>query len=709
MNRPTMPSMESLISDLEDVGVKFADVVIEEKVVRHVRTPAGVARFKQPIGSVIVAKGRLNNIMEIDSEYDGWDKYRTNHGEFYVGKDRGKWVVTDPSDNDLSSHASQERALEWLDDYASGPMTKPASKPAAKPASKPASNMATYDAGKDSKWDLGRALSRADAGNKITMTMKDGTRVSGYYKDHVGGLSSAPKTVTVASSPDAKRGKKYNQEDIASLEVEKGRSISEMLNEVAQQEEGADGPLGIYDVDPQDKKPASTPRASKEDLDHLFGKTPVSKAPNKPATRSTGRSAASKPASRPQTAKAPAKPAGKRAATSGGGIPGYTSPSNLSKDRNSRLGVLTPAPSEFDGWEKYEDGDVVRYIGKVDGEWVVNDENDNMLMSGKNKAALRKEMQNAHASFDDGSPVRLNPRKVTRGQHAKAPRPDTIAINNLEHAETEQQIRAHAAAYGYAIPADAKNVMLNMNPEDPESRIYAWYVQGKGAKPQLRQKPETAAANAENKWARIEAFNEDVPQIDNAIKSSNLASDDDMMVIALMRKYGARVGSDKSSRQKDDGEPRGMTELSRKDVSIDGDVVTLDYPGKKYNAKTGAGWQHYEIDDPQLVAAFKQRMAKMKSDNELFFPDVTATTTKMRTRAITGGVYTNHDYRRKFATEQATALVKLRRPQPKTKEEAATAIKEIGAFVDELLNDKNQAIKSYIDPRVFDKWNKIGA
>lgn len=105
-----------------------------EKVVRHVRTPAGVARFKQPIGSVIVGKGRkLDAIKEIDSEYIGWNKYKgKDRREYYVGKEKGKYVVTTPKDEDLSSHDKEEEALDWLNKHAGGSSeptssTKPAS------------------------------------------------------------------------------------------------------------------------------------------------------------------------------------------------------------------------------------------------------------------------------------------------------------------------------------------------------------------------------------------------------------------------------------------------------------------------------------------------------------------------------------------------------------------------------------------------------
>lgn len=112
-----------------------------EKVVRHVRTPAGVARFKQPIGSVIVGKGRkLDAIKEIDSEFIGWNKYKgKDKKDYYVGKEKGKYIVTTPSDEDLSSHNKEEEALDWLNTHAggtSGDDDAPSTKKPAKGSSK---------------------------------------------------------------------------------------------------------------------------------------------------------------------------------------------------------------------------------------------------------------------------------------------------------------------------------------------------------------------------------------------------------------------------------------------------------------------------------------------------------------------------------------------------------------------------------------------
>lgn len=77
--------------------VKRAQQLVEYKVIRRVRTPAGVRRYKQPIGSIIVRDGVLRNLDLLTPEWDGWERVRDrNTGrKFDIGRDEedGKWYV----------------------------------------------------------------------------------------------------------------------------------------------------------------------------------------------------------------------------------------------------------------------------------------------------------------------------------------------------------------------------------------------------------------------------------------------------------------------------------------------------------------------------------------------------------------------------------------------------------------------------------------
>lgn len=270
------------------------------------------------------------------------------------------------------------------------------------------------------------------------------------------------------------------------------------------------------------------------------------------------------------------------------------------------------------------------------------------------------------------------------------------------------------AKWKYSIPTTAWNVWLSDDPENPEVRQKAWWVQGEGAKagkPQAAQNTHAVAKREERKWSRVSNLRDVIGKVDAQLTPETVESDDTMATIAFMRYLGARVGS---------GDPatpgRGISELERGDVKFkpNGELV-IDYMGKK--AKTRkvvegkAGHQHYETDDELLIGALKARLEKMPDDeNARFFPDTNYTKSNARLKEITGDPEVgNHDLRRVFATEQAIGFVDNWPTKPKNKKEFEAAVKEIGKFVDEMLNDKNQALKSYIDPTVFDEWrHQIG-
>lgn len=93
--------------------------VLEEKAVRHVRTAAGVRKFGQPIGSVIVGGGGggnpLKNLKEQASEYHGYNKYSARGKTFYTHKNGDRFEALDQNDNVIASNASEEDLLRDLD------------------------------------------------------------------------------------------------------------------------------------------------------------------------------------------------------------------------------------------------------------------------------------------------------------------------------------------------------------------------------------------------------------------------------------------------------------------------------------------------------------------------------------------------------------------------------------------------------------------
>ena len=99
-----------------------AEVFLESKVVRHVRTPAGQRRFDQPIGSIIVRDGEspLNNIRVVGKNGD-WMLVEGQDGTRYdagYDSDNGVWVATGENDWDnviVDDAESQEDMYRLLD------------------------------------------------------------------------------------------------------------------------------------------------------------------------------------------------------------------------------------------------------------------------------------------------------------------------------------------------------------------------------------------------------------------------------------------------------------------------------------------------------------------------------------------------------------------------------------------------------------------
>lgn len=130
--------------------------------VRRVRTPSGAEKYGQPIGSIIVRDilpeglGKIRNRADrlasrepdtamalasagpqkVESEYLGWDKYKIGRTAYYLGKEDGKWLVTDKDDNILFEGPTKTSGRSHLDSLA--PVAKaPAPRKTATPAKKP--------------------------------------------------------------------------------------------------------------------------------------------------------------------------------------------------------------------------------------------------------------------------------------------------------------------------------------------------------------------------------------------------------------------------------------------------------------------------------------------------------------------------------------------------------------------------------------------
>ncbi len=199
---------------------------------------------------------------------------------------------------------------------------------------------------------------------------------------------------------------------------------------------------------------------------------------------------------------------------------------------------------------------------------------------------------------------------------------------------------------------------------------------------------ETMAAE---KFARIQALHEKLPEIDKKL-AKDAKTNDTALAALLIRRMGLRPGSDADT--KADKKAHGATNLLKSHVTIKGDTLTLKFTGKK-----GVDL-NLSIEDKELTQLVKKRMS---GDGRLL--DTTDRKLRPYLKDIANGVNPK-DFRTYLATAEATELVdgmKL----PKTKAEYTKARKEVGTKISEILgNTPTMALSSYIAPSVFSRWDE---
>lgn len=98
---------------------------IDTKRIRMVRTAAGVRKFSQPQGSIIVTDGQapLDGLVALPNDVPGFEKIAARNGAiFYVGNaGKNKWVVYDPQ-NQQALHVAktQIEGFQWLNNFVGG-------------------------------------------------------------------------------------------------------------------------------------------------------------------------------------------------------------------------------------------------------------------------------------------------------------------------------------------------------------------------------------------------------------------------------------------------------------------------------------------------------------------------------------------------------------------------------------------------------------
>jgi len=164
-----------------------------------------------------------------------------------------------------------------------------------------------------------------------------------------------------------------------------------------------------------------------------------------------------------------------------------------------------------------------------------------------------------------------------------------------------------------------------------------------------------------------------------------------LLVIALT---GFRPGSDSNTRAAADA--YGISNLEARHVTINQNSITLDFIGKD-----GVS-QHFLIRNPEIVDIITRAKGDKKNRDKLF-PGVTGAKLNSKMKAAIGGNFVVKDLRTLKANEIALAEVAKVKRQPKSRSEFIKKRNEIGDIVAKQLgNKRTQALKSYINPIIFD-------
>ena len=150
----------------------------------------------------------------------------------------------------------------------------------------------------------------------------------------------------------------------------------------------------------------------------------------------------------------------------------------------------------------------------------------------------------------------------------------------------------------------------------------------------------------------------------------------------------------------------GTTTLLSEHVALDGSRLTLHFPGK-----SGQEW-HVELDDEDLVAAVRPMLARPEPDTALAYigvdgqwHSIDAAQLNGFLREVTTGDFTAKDFRTWQATVSAgMGLARAYDPQASNRAMQQAVAQTIREVAQRLGNTPAVARKSYVDPRVVDRF-----
>jgi len=246
-----------------------------------------------------------------------------------------------------------------------------------------------------------------------------------------------------------------------------------------------------------------------------------------------------------------------------------------------------------------------------------------------------------------------------------------------------------------SIPPGWRNATFS---EDPDADVLVKGFDDKGRPVQVRN-PVAKAESDAVKFDRVDDLIRQYDEIhgENIENIKNPALKEEAECLQLIMENGVRPGSTKDTQAK--VQAYGATTLKGEHVVIEGDSVHLKFTGKKGVAID------LEVPDPSVAKMLLTRKEASGDKGSLF--KTTASKLSAYTHSLgSKAAFKTKDFRTHLATSTAKLMVKSM-PKPKTKTAYKAARSVIGKAVSKKLGNKPaEALKSYIDPRVFSEWEK---
>lgn len=318
------------------------------------------------------------------------------------------------------------------------------------------------------------------------------------------------------------------------------------------------------------------------------------------------------------------------------------------------------------------------------------------------KAWLSRERAKAHEAKHKAAIS--NPRQVpTAGDYkgwipiVHAPGQGWVREDGKKLTEDNKKLLAQAVT-----PPGWSNVLLNPHPTDGANITRGMDAKGKY---QVKQRPETAQANAAAKWERVRDFHKVgmkpiVRQAErDMVDATKSPQERDLgAVIHLVARTGFRIGSDTDTGAAE--QAYGASTLQKKHIKLKaGSKIGFEFVGKKGVTITKT------VQDKQLHDYLSERLKSLKSDETVFNASNTQALAFIK-KASGDDRFKTKDFRTWNGTAIALALRKSL-PKPTSEKEWKDTQKLIAETVaDHLGNTPDVALNSYIAPYIFDKWDQ---